>query len=178
MLTYKQIGSHFAELSAALLNVDREELKRAIETLREARKARSSVWIVGNGGSAATASHFANDLVKMAGIKAFAVPDMGPTVFAYGNDDGWDKMFQHTIDVYLEPQDVVVAISCSGKSVNVLMAANSIQNLIILTGNEFEDNYLSRLPAKAKLAAMSDDITIQEDIHLAMCHAIAKGLRE
>lgn len=177
-MEYKQLGKHFTELTNALLSVERNELNNAILLLREARKKRAAVWIVGNGGSAATASHFANDLSKMGGIKAFAIPDMTPTVTAFGNDDGWDVMFQHTVDVYLEPDDVVVAISCSGKSVNVVMAAKSIHNLIILTGNETEDNYLARLPNKAYLRAMSDDITVQEDVHLAMCHAIAKALRD
>jgi len=174
---YKQIGAHFAQLSAALLSVDRDELRKAIETLSEVREKRGSVWIVGNGGSAATASHFANDLTKMAGIKAFSVADMGPTVTAYGNDDGWDRMFQHAIDVYLEADDAVVAISCSGLSANVIMAARSIQNLIILTGNGWDENALARLPARSLLVAAVDDITLQEDIHLAMCHAIAKELK-
>lgn len=176
-MEYKQIGSHFAELSAALLSVDRDELGKAIQVLREVRESRASVWIVGNGGSAATASHFANDLSKMCGIKAISIPDMVPTVTAYGNDNGWDRMFQHSMDVFLEPDDAVVAISCSGKSLNVIMAAKSIKNLIILTGNGYNENILTRLPARAILPAMSDDITIQEDIHLAMCHAIVKALR-
>jgi len=176
VMNHSKIGSHFAQLSTALLAVDRDELMKAVSTLKIARTAKRNVWIVGNGGSAATASHFANDLSKMSGIKAFAVPDMGPTVTAYGNDDGWDKMFAHTIDVYLEPGDVVVAISCSGRSTNVIMAAKSIPNLIILTGRDFDNNWLVRMPAKAILHAESDDITIQEDIHLAICHAIAKEL--
>jgi len=176
-MEYQQLGAHFAELSAALISVDRDEIKHAIEILRAARDGRHNVWIVGNGGSAATASHFANDLSKMCGIKAFSVPDMTSTTLAFGNDNGWDRMFQHTIDVYLEPDDVVVGISCSGNSHNVILAAKSIQNLIVLTGYNFDENILARMPAKAKIAAMSDDITIQEDIHLAVCHAIAKALR-
>lgn len=176
-MEYKQLSSHFAELSAALLSVDRDELQKAIEVLRQARNSRKSVWIIGNGGSAATASHFANDLGKMCRIKAFCIPDMVPTVTAFGNDDGWDFMFQHTMDVYLEPGDVVVAISCSGKSINVAMAAKSIENLIVLTGDNFQDNFLTHMKSKAILPAMNPDITIQEDIHLAICHAIAKALR-
>lgn len=176
-MEYKQLSSHFAELSAAMLSVDRDELKKAIEVLERAKTGRNNVWIVGNGGSAATASHFANDLGKMCGIKAISIPDMTPTVTAFGNDDGWDKMFQHAIDVFLEPEDVVVAISCSGKSLNVVMAAKSIKNLIVLTGIEFRDNYLTRMNPKAVLFVMNDDITIQEDVHLAMCHAMAKALK-
>jgi len=165
------------ELSAALLSVDRDELKKAIELLRRTREKRNSVWIVGNGGSAATASHFANDLTKMCGIKAFAIPSMVPTMTAYGNDHGWQHMFAHIIDVYLEPGDVVVAISCGGRSQNVLQAISQLDNLIIMTGNDL-NSPLAGHRASACLPAYSDDITIQEDIHLAMCHAIAKELVE
>lgn len=174
----KKFGKHFSELATALFVIEQNELNNAIQTLREARKKHASVWIIGNGGSAATASHFANDLAKMCGIKAFSVADMTPTVMAFGNDDGWNVMFQHTIDVYLEPDDVIVAISCSGRSKNVIMAATSIPNLIVLTGKDTEENYLARMPNKAYLRAMNDDITVQEDVHLAMCHAIAKALRD
>jgi len=177
-MEYKQLGAHFAELAAALLSVDRDELRKAIETLKTARETRASVWIVGNGGSAATASHFANDLSKMCGIKAFSIPDMVPTITAFGNDEGWERMFQYTMDVYLERDDVVVAISCSGNSMNVVRASRSIQNLVILTGNEFESNKLVHLPNRAVLAAMNDEITIQEDVHMAICHNIARLLRK
>lgn len=172
----KTIGSHFAELSAVLLSIDRDEMEKAIELLAKAKRSRGSVWIVGNGGSAATASHFANDLTKMAGIKAFSIPQMVPTVTAYGNDHGWDKMFQLVIDCYLEAKDVVVAISCSGNSQNVVESARGIENLIVLTGDNFVDNQLVRLRAKSILAVESDDITIQEDVHLAICHTISKAL--
>lgn len=165
------------ELSTALLNVDKDELRKAVETLQLAKERRANVWIMGNGGSAATSSHFANDLSKMCGIKAFSIPDMMPTVLAFGNDEGWDRMFQRTVDVYLDVDDVIVAISCSGKSLNVVMAARSIQNLIVMTGNEVQDNYLAHMPNRAFLSAGSDEITVQEDVHMAMCHAIARLLR-
>lgn len=176
-MKYTQTGSHFAELSSVLLSIDREELKKAIELLKQARKSKRSVWIVGNGGSAATASHFANDLSKMAGVRAFCVPDMMPTVTAFGNDNGWEHMFEHPMDVYFDPGDVVVAISCSGNSMNVVKAASQIDNLIVLTGNEYQ-NRLAERPTRALLLVPHDDITVQEDVHLAMCHAIAKALAE
>jgi D-sedoheptulose 7-phosphate isomerase len=174
----KIIASHFTELTASLLTVERSEIGRAVELLRESRERKANVWIVGNGGSAATASHFANDLVKMAGVRAFAVPDMTPLVTAYGNDEGWERMFQNPIDRFLEPDDCVVAISCSGKSPNVIKAANGIPNLIVLTGNGRDGNILAALQCKALLLVKSDDITIVEDCHLAICHAIAKALME
>ena len=171
------IGAHFAQVSSALMSIDREELRKAVAVLQAARESRANVWILGNGGSAATASHFANDLAKMCGIRAFSVPDMTPTVTAFGNDEGWDVMFQKVIDVYLEPDDAVIAISCSGRSKNVIMAAKGIQNLIVLTGDDYDNNFLLRLPARAVLAVFNSDITVQEDIHMVICHAIATALK-
>lgn len=173
---YSLVGSHFAELSAALLNIDRDEVSKAIGVLRVARENKKNVWIVGNGGSAATASHFCNDLVKMAGIRAFAIPDMTPLVTAFGNDDGWKFMFSHAIDVFFDPGDVIVAISCGGRSENVVDATKYIKNAIVITGNDYDTPLAHSGPAAIILAG-SKDITIQEDMHLAVCHAITKALK-
>jgi D-sedoheptulose 7-phosphate isomerase len=172
-----QPTDHFNELSAALFSIDRDELHKAIALLRTAQSERKFVWIAGNGGSAATAEHFANDLVKMAGIKAIALPAQTPTVTAFGNDAGWENMFSHALDVFQEPEDVLVVISCSGRSPNVIQAAKGVRNLIVLTGDDYQDNELVHMRTFACIPALSDDITVQEDIHLAVCHAIAKALK-
>jgi D-sedoheptulose 7-phosphate isomerase len=176
MELYQLLSSYFSELSVALLAVDREELMKAIELLRKAQEGRATVWIVGNGGSAATAEHFANDLVKMCGIKAIAIPALMPTVTAFGNDDGWTKMFSNVLEVFQEPQDVLVAISCSGQSLNVVDAARGVENLIVLTGSDYQENRLVHMRSHAIIPVISEAITIQEDVHLAICHAITKVL--
>lgn len=174
---YSIVGSHFSELSAALLTIDRDEIERAIFDLRSLRSTANTAWIVGNGGSAATASHFANDLVKIAGVKAIAVPDQVPSVSAYGNDEGWDHMYARFIRTMSNPGDMVVAISCSGNSPNVVEAAKELNYIIVLTGNDPNCD-LSRIHStSAFIMINSDDITVQEDAHLAVCHAIAKALK-
>lgn len=173
---YSHIGSHFAELSAVLMTIDRIQVEKAILELKAARSTANTVWIVGNGGSAAAASHFANDLTKMADVKAIAVPDLVPIVTAYGNDEGWDRMYADTIHQLSNPGDVVVAISCSGNSINVVKASEELNKTIVLTGND-PDCELSKGYPDAFIMVPSDDITIQEDAHLAICHAIAKTLR-
>lgn len=178
MIFYQQAGSHFAELAIALSLIDKAEIERAVEVLKGVQEKRATAWIVGNGGSASTAGHFSNDLVKMCGIKAIALPALSPTVTAYGNDNGWSNMFSGALDVLQEPDDALVAISCSGKSLNILQAARGVENLVILTGNDYESNLLVRCKTKALIVAPHDDITIQEDIHLSICHAIAKALKK
>lgn len=168
---------YFKNVAWYLGEVNHAELQRAVDLLKAAREGFHTVWIVGNGGSAATAGHFANDLVKMCDIQAISVPHQLPSILAYGNDNGWDNMFAHYMNNFLGVNDVVVAISCSGESDNVINAARGIENLIVMTGNNLESRLALIKPVpKAFLHVASDDITVQEDVHLVMCHAIVKEL--
>lgn len=156
---------------------DFDEFGKATDTLRKARENDNNVWIVGNGGSASNASHLANDLTKMAGIKAFSVPDMTSTTLAYGNDNGWKYMFVDTISKLYRKGDVLFAISCSGNSPNVVACTDFIQHpLIVLTGNNRECKLAKKNP-DAIMFTESDDITIQESLHSMLGHALAVVLR-
>lgn len=160
----------------SLTRVDFDQVQKAIEILRKAHKASNNVFIVGNGGSAATASHFANDLLKMCGIRALSIPDMTSAVLAYGNDNGWDFQFVDPISKLYNPGDVLVAISCSGNSRNVVECTKFLESpIIVFTGNDQECK-LAKVNAGATIFVDSDDITVQESIHSIVCHAIARIL--
>lgn len=168
---------YFGALATTLVRIDQKEIRDAVEVLHEARRKKASVWIVGNGGSAATASHFSNDLIKMAGMRAFSVPDLYAAMLAYGNDDGWDEMFAGAVDTLMLENDVLVAISCGGRSKNVVNTARLFtpNARIVLTGSN-PLSPLAQLPAKSRVLVPHDDIRIQEDVHLAVCHMIAGEL--
>ncbi len=181
----EEARKHFEGVARALEKVDKVEVENAIGLLRKAKEDKGFVWVIGNGGSAATAEHFSNDLLKMAGIRAIALPGMVPTITAYGNDDGWENMFKNPLLGLHGPQDVLVVISCSGNSENVVEAAHWWgERLIILTGDKpmESDIVLKSDTIKSSecvlICAEDPDITVQEDVHLAVCHAIAKALRE
>lgn len=170
------------DLIAALQTVNPERVRLAVSIIRHARESGSTVYILGNGGSAATASHFANDLVKMASVRAFALPDFSPTLMAYGNDTGWENMFAGPLPIFLLPDDIVVFISCSGNSANVVRAMEYLKNVrmpglrsIVITGLE-EGNKLAEYKPDALISVAFRDIRVQEDCHLAVCHAIAGAL--
>ena len=170
---------YFSSVEDAITWISSKDVKRAVDILQAAREAMARVWIVGNGGSAALASHFANDLLKMGGVDATALTDAMPTVSAFGNDTGWENMFFGPLELLFSPGDVLVAISCSGKSKNVLNAAARIAAmggiLIVLTGNS-EGNLLvrhTRSRVDVALFVDSNDIRVQEDCHAIICHAIA-----
>lgn len=174
------ISKHFLEVAETLSLVDDQAILRTIEILKIVRAAQGTVWLAGNGGSAATASHFANDLTKMGKVKALSVADFTPTTLAYGNDNGWDKMFSDTLEAHMGPKDAVIGISCSGNSRNIItflaMAKNRYK--IGLTGPGQNAMTEMKPAPDVIIRAMADEITVQEDIHSIVCHAIARSLRD
>jgi D-sedoheptulose 7-phosphate isomerase len=177
MNTFQVVRKHFKRVASSLLTVNQYEVEKAVKILEQAKEDDAFVWIVGNGGSAATSSHFANDLEKMCGIRAISVPDMTPAILAHGNDEGWENMFANVIRRNAGPKDVAVVISCSGNSPNVVRVAegHSYNRLIVLTGDN-DDSKLAQTRPDALIMAPDDDIKVQEDIHLAVCHAIVASL--
>jgi D-sedoheptulose 7-phosphate isomerase len=110
-----------------LRGIDTREVGRFIATLLDARQRGATIFFIGNGGSAATASHFANDLAV--GTQAYALPfralsltDNVAVMSAIGNDFGYDDIFSRQVQVLGKPGDVLVAISASGNSPNLLKA--------------------------------------------------------
>jgi D-sedoheptulose 7-phosphate isomerase len=135
-----------ADLLTAIDSVDLEKVGQAISILAEARDQDRTIFTCGNGGSASTASHFATDLVKGASYKRdkrfriLSLVDSLPTLTAYSNDVNYECVFVQQLQNFAKPGDVVIAISGSGNSPNVLRAieyANSIGcRTIALTGRD------------------------------------------
>ncbi|MBC8164942.1 MAG: SIS domain-containing protein [Bryobacteraceae bacterium] len=168
-----------AELLKAIDTIDTSKVEEAIGLLREARDAGKHIFVCGNGGSASTASHFACDMVKGASyqrssrFRIMALTDSLPTITAYSNDVGYDCAFAEQLKNFAQPGDVLMAISGSGNSPNVLNAvefANSAGcKTIGLTGRD-----------GGKLGPMTH-LNIQvpiphmgriEDAHMIVCHMI------
>jgi D-sedoheptulose 7-phosphate isomerase len=85
----------------------------------EAIKKAKRVYVCGNGGSASTANHFVNDLVKKCGIKAYSLSSNEALLTALANDEGYRKVFVEQVRIYVEAGDLVITISTSGKSANI-----------------------------------------------------------
>lgn len=170
---------YYTRLGIALQFMPVAHIEKAFNLLTVAKARGSKVYLIGNGGSATTAMHFANDLQKMCGIDSVALPAQTATILAYGNDDGWENMFtNYLIEIYKDG-DILVAFSCSGRSENILRAVdwvNSVRGLVIgFTGLVSEFNELSQ--RKAIIISVKDnDIKIQEDVHFAICHSLAGAL--
>ncbi len=119
---------YIAKLQKALSGLDTGAIGEAAAWLKEARDKGRMVFVIGNGGSAAVASHLAVDLVKGASygrpakFKVMGLADCVPTVMAYVNDVGGEAVFVEQLKNFAGPGDVVIAISGSGDSPNILAA--------------------------------------------------------
>jgi len=179
MFNFKEYSN---DVLTALRSISAEDVALGGDLLRRAKNQNATVYVLGNGGSAATASHFANDLLKMASLRAVALPELVPTMTAFGNDNGWDNMFADILKRMLLPQDVVVGISCSGFSPNVIKAVEMAKTInlpgvrtLVLTGNTWESP-LTKLKPDVTVFVPFTDIRVQEDCHLVICHAMAGAL--
>lgn len=177
--------TYIGELKETLDNLSEEVVEQVMDILHETRMNNQQVFILGNGGSASTASHFVCDLGKntrVAGTPNFRVMGLTDNMAlfsALANDEGYDNVFAQQLGNYLQPGDVVIGISTSGNSKNVINAielANSGEAKTIgFTG--FDGGELGLL-VDINLHVQSHSIEHVEDIHLVLEHLITKALRE
>lgn len=167
------------KVSKTIGSIDADLVTTAIEWLRSARDEGRQVFVCGNGGSASTASHFACDMVKGASygrekrFRIMALTDSLPTITAYSNDVAYECVYEEQLKNFARPGDVVMAISGSGNSPNVIRAveyANSAGcKTIALTGRDGGE-----LGPAAQLNLNVSEIHMGriEDAHMIMCHMI------
>ena len=122
------VSSYLERFATLLRALDHEAVVRAVETLRRARDEGRTVFIAGNGGSAATASHLANDLGKAAKhasrspFRVMSLADNASWLTALANDEGYDRVFAGQLENFAEDGDVLIVISASGNSSNLVQA--------------------------------------------------------
>ena len=179
----KHIHDYLENVVSALVRLDREEVNNMASLIFEAYESDKQIFVLGNGGSASTASHFVCDLNKGVSygrdkkIKAIALTDNMAIITAYSNDVSYDDIFVEQLKNFLNPGDLVIAISGSGNSKNVIRAieyANSAGNMTLgLTG--YGGGKLKQI-AKFSVNANVQDMEISEDVHLSICHNIKRVL--
>ena len=175
------LKKHFSEVSEAMTLLDEQEVEKIVTILKMVKRAHGTVYVFGNGGSHATASHFVNDLTKMLKIRAVCLGDATSSMLAYGNDDGWQNMYAGPLKTLLRPHDVLFGISCSGNSPNVIKALelglNRDAYTVGLTGLS-RDSDINRVARSALVHVHANDIRVQEDLHLMICHAVVRMAME
>ena len=170
--------------SISVLKNSSKTLIEIYNIIKNARDKNTQIFVMGNGGSASTASHFVSDLLKTSitnetkRFKAMSLSDNIPVLLAWSNDVSYDKVFSSQLENFLQEDDVVIGISGSGNSKNVLDAiefANQKHAITIgLSGKG--GGKLSEL-AKINLTVQSDDMLTIETMHLLICHLITTLIR-
>lgn len=173
------------KLKKALDTLPRKEFEQVVNTVIEAYEKGRQIFVMGNGGSGATASHFVCDINKFACLgsnmrfKAFCLNDNIPTMLAYANDVSYEDIFSEQLKNFLNPGDVVIGISASGNSKNIIKAieyANSKNSKTIgLTGSN--GGMLAKLVHIA-IRVPEDNMQRIEDVHLILAHIIAQLARK
>src|SRR5947208_9896481 len=159
-------------------------LEMVLRLLEEAYRHGHRIFIMGNGGSAATASHFALDLAKntiMPGaprLKAISLTDHVPLITAWSNDTAYEHIFAEQLANMIEPGDLVIGISASGNSPNVINALQlakackaSTVGLLGAKGGKIKDM------VDAYVLAPGQNIEQEEDSHLILAHVINRNMR-
>lgn len=172
-----EISAYLEHEIATIQKLDVEQINRALNLLLTAFENGNTVYIFGNGGSSATASHYQNDFNKGVSehtekkFNFLCLNDNVATVMAVANDIGFEEVFRFQLRGHLKPGDVVMAISGSGNSRNVINAveyAKEQGNQVIgLTG--FDGGMLKRL-SDVSLHAPISSMQVTEDIHMIFDH--------
>ncbi len=180
---------YLSDLAVLFETIDIDSVARFIDRLDRARLEGQTIFLAGNGGSAATASHMGNDLLNLAHkcpgfappFQVVALTDNMPAFSAIANDDGYDQVFVRQLTPLFRPGDVVVSISASGSSPNLLEAAFAAreQEGICLGLLGFDGGQLLDVCDESILIRTEKgEYGFVEDTHLVMNHLITSWFHQ
>lgn len=182
---YEIVNNYLDELINVIDDLPRDDLMAIIDTLMSARKEGRTIYVCGNGGSAATANHMVCDLSKntrredAARARVIGLTSNTPTITAYANDEGLDKIFAEPIISLMKEGDVLIAISGSGNSTNVLRGVEAAKEkgaytigLAGYSGGKLKDM------VDLCLVVPADNLEHIEDLHMVITHVLTRTLRE
>ena len=166
------------------LNESSDKINQIYNNLLGARNSKKNIFLMGNGGSASTASHFTADLLKTSIVEnenrftAYSLTDNIPVILAWANDDGYENIFLGQLKNSLKKGDIVIGFSGSGNSKNVIKAfefANKVDSTTIsFTGGS--GGKLAKI-SKHNLNIDDNDMLTIETGHLLICHLLTTLIR-
>ena len=181
----KQINGYLEKLTNTINAMDTNAVETCANILLDAYENEKRIFICGNGGSAATASHFACDINKGVSyglekrFKVIPLTDSLSTITAYTNDVDYDAIFVEQLKNFFQEGDVIIGISGSGNSQNVLNAMDYVNanGGITIGWTGFSGGKLKEI-SKYSVNANIDDMQVSEDIHMILTHLMMKTLRK
>jgi D-sedoheptulose 7-phosphate isomerase len=176
--------SYFRSLSATIDKLPIAVIEDITEILISAYEKQRTIFLFGNGGSAALASHFACDLAKGTisnngkRFRTMALTDNVPLITAWANDAKYEDIFAEQLANFAESNDVAFAISGSGNSPNIIKALNKARHagLVTVGITGFEGGKMKDL-CDACVIIPSDNMQLIEDLHLCVSHALFTCVR-
>lgn len=179
------IDTYLDELEVVVHHISRDSIRAAVDRLMECWHQQQTIFVIGNGGSAATASHMMNDLNKYTSVdglprfRAMALTDNVPLMTALGNDLDYSDVFVEPLKNFLRHGDVLIAMSASGNSPNIIKAVQFAQSMdvSVIGFCGHPGGQLAQL-ADLRVVIPSARIGHQEDGHLILNHVITANLAE
>ena len=142
----KFLNEYYEDVIKSIQNLDKDKINSICELIKNTSDNGGTVYIAGNGGSASTASHISTDLTKNAKVKAMTFNDAN-LITCFSNDYGYENWLSAAVRYYVKPKDLVILLSVSGESKNLLNAANLCNKekikFVTITGAK-KDNSLSK----------------------------------
>ncbi len=180
----KSLQAYFSGETELIGKLDLVRVQEIVIALERARREGRRLFVFGNGGSAATASHFACDLGKgtiqpaLPRFKIICLNDMTPTLTAYANDTGFENVFAEPLISLAERGDLAITFSASGNSPNILRALQTARErgLTTIGLSGFDGGKLPSL-CDLHLNIPARSYGHVEDLHLAICHAVCESLK-
>ncbi|MGO9607177.1 MAG: SIS domain-containing protein [Candidatus Binataceae bacterium] len=179
-----RLEKYFETLASLIANVEAtdttgreisvgQSFEQVQKLAHAAHDARRKIMFIGNGGSAGIASHLAIDFSKNGGLRSLAFNDPS-ALTCLGNDLGYEEVFAKQIDFHSNPGDLLIAISSSGRSRNILsaVAAARARDCSVVTFSGFDEGNDLRRAGDVNYYIRSNEYGFVEVAHLAICHAI------
>lgn len=172
---------YISNLKSLLDNIDENIVENIVEQIELVSKNKSKFYVLGNGGSSATASHWANDFAiglkrrDILTIDMISIGDNAAVTSAIANDIGYENIFYMQLKDILKPDDVILAISCSGNSPNIVKAVEYAKEVgaTVIGASGFEGGRLKEISdIKFHVDAPKGEYGLVEDVHMILDHII------
>ena len=181
----EELVNYAEALAVGLKASDYDTLARIGERLVAAKRADRTIYLIGNGGSSATASHVTNDLVKgcrvcdRPGFKAVCLTDSSTLLTCLANDFSYEDVFAILLRTYAKPGDIVIAFSGSGNSPNIVSGLKAAREMGLATiGFGGRDGGKMKALCDEILIAPTESMEMLEDMHLAYFHNLVCAMRK
>ena len=178
------VDAYFSQIGEAAASVDRARVADAVAILTKAFSEGRMVYSCGNGGSAAIANHLACDHCKLVRTdtdlspKIFSLSTTVEVITAIGNDMSYDEIFAYQLDALAEADDVLITISSSGDSENVVRAIQVARDkgMPVISMSGFSGGRSAQM-ADVSLHETADNYGVIEDVHQSLMHLLAQYIR-